>query len=69
MKIIKSGTTRRNKPWIGKKIECDACGCKFQLEASDRLRVESDRDGSYYRIKCPDCKSEQLIDTNVLDKK
>lgn len=40
MKIIRKSIKTKSDPiWIGKRVDCDECGCIFELEASDKDRV------------------------------
>lgn len=54
-----------NKPWIGEKITCEECKCKFELEDGDSVKFESTPEGEYYTYRCPECKEKIYI--NVLD--
>lgn len=54
MKVLKKGGGKT--PWAGKKVTCQSCKSKIQLEKTDRLRLVPDnRDGDYYEFKCPEC--------------
>lgn len=40
MKIIRKSIKTKSDPiWVGKRIDCDKCGCIFELEAPDKDRV------------------------------
>lgn len=71
MKIIEHGE-RKKKWWIGKKLKCKACKCRFELDRSDWLKRHW-RHGSCvadcsqpcrlkhgvergWEVKCPECK-------------
>ncbi len=59
MKTIKQGKKFLDKPWIGKKVSCRDCKGRFQLELGDKVKENGDqRDGDFYSVKCPNCKSE-----------
>ena len=58
MKIVQKGLgyDAKAKWWAGKKLSCDRCGCLFELEAKDAVKVTDDqREGSFGQIKCPEC--------------
>ena len=56
MKKVKQGT-KKNVIW---KATCIECASEFEEEVGN-LKVEDDRDGSFARSKCPDCKSEMFF--------
>ena len=67
MKILKKGKKNPNKPWIGYKAECLNCECRFQLEATDKVRFYPDqRDGDYYETRCPECKNSVTIQADLV---
>lgn len=61
MEIIKSGKTKKPKQVT---TECD-CGCKFKFAANEARYVSDWRDGDAYVIKCPECKSENWLNTSL----
>lgn len=68
MKILRNGR-RNNPPWVGKKVTCDECGCKLKLEKGDRVKlVQDQRDGDYYKLKCPSCGNPITIDASLFEK-
>lgn len=49
------------------RVECD--GCKAVMEcAVTELRLEGDRDGNAYVMKCPHCGHETWVNTDVFGK-
>lgn len=61
MKIIKSGKPPEEK--TSPAVACHNCGCIFQFEAREGEFVPDQRDGSYYRIGCPECKRINTVGT------
>lgn len=59
MKILKEGRDSKANPLTGTIINCINCNCSFQFEKEDPIpRIVADqRDGDYYEIFCPKCKS------------
>ncbi|KKT38958.1 hypothetical protein A2W54_00395 [Candidatus Giovannonibacteria bacterium RIFCSPHIGHO2_02_43_13] len=54
MKVVKKG--KGKTPWAGKKVACQGCDSKIQLEENDKLNLVGDqRDGDYYEFNCPEC--------------
>jgi len=56
MKITKEAD--KNFAFVGE-WECRNCGCKWELDASDKstVKLNSERDGSFYSMDCPKCKT------------
>ncbi len=74
MKILKRGKLQK-LAWIGKKVECPECGCKFVLEEKDKSKVSSStrtiygqRPGDYsvdcWKTKCPTIGCNALVKIN-----
>lgn len=55
MKIVKSGNRKKN-PYEGRMLRCEGCGCKFMIEAADKVKTMDDRDGTNKYFGCPECK-------------
>lgn len=72
MKILKAGQCKDPK-WIGKKITCEGCCCRFQLEKGDTIMDGGfcDKDScfcddhhtpqSHLAVRCPECKTKVLL--------
>ncbi|TSC82434.1 MAG: hypothetical protein G01um101419_590 [Parcubacteria group bacterium Gr01-1014_19] len=61
-KIIKTGKKNPGEFWVNKKLTCQKCGCKFQLEETDKVKHVPDfRDGDYYEVNCPQCKNSVIF--------
>lgn len=64
MKIIKEGS---KKPWwVGKEVDCNVCGAKYQLELEDGALINtlskfSDNDVT---LKCANCGGDVRITNN-----
>lgn len=66
MKVIKKG--KGKTPWAGRKVTCDSCDAKIQLEGTDRIRLIPDqRDGDYYEFKCPECGADVTIAASLFN--
>ena len=66
-KIIRKGKKNPNKPWVFYKTICPHCYCKFKLLPNDDVRfVPDQREGDYYMVECPDCKSDVTIAVSLL---
>lgn len=63
MRIIKSGTTKKKSREV--KAGCNACECKFAFTTAEARLVHDSRDGNYYEIKCPECKTPVQIDASL----
>jgi ribosomal protein S27E len=59
MKIIKSGIPPHTR--TSPNVTCDHCGCIFQFEAWEGERHDDQRDGSYYKIGCPECRRRNIV--------
>lgn len=62
MKIIKSGNTKKPKEV---KCTCQRCECKFSFTEKEAKFVSDQRDGNYYAVKCPECKTSNAIDASL----
>lgn len=60
MKIIKHGNPKRNKPDL--EFECRNCGCIFVAEYEEYQKFDSQKDGPWAEIICPECKSRVVKD-------
>lgn len=54
--------------WIGKKIDCEECGCQFVIEKGDRKKIIKQKvkkggklRGIDYIISCPVCRHQIWI--------
>lgn len=71
MKIIKKGLGRTVEPWAGYVVHCreQFCQARIKLEKGDPVKFNSDqRDGDFYQLQCPECKSYITIDADLLRK-
>jgi hypothetical protein len=50
MKIIKPGFPPKEKIV---RLQCGDCGCEFEAKAGEIERVPDQRDGDFWRCKCP----------------
>lgn len=65
MRVVKSGKLKRTLR-AGRVIECRRCECEFEVESEDfndfKFKLVSDwRDGSYYKIPCPECNHKNNV--------
>jgi len=72
MKIKKSGSKKKAKKslwWIGKEMECENCGCEFQLEMGDKVEDASRNCfEQHWKVRCPECSQYiQFPDKDNLD--
>ena len=52
MKITKHGDRYDDgRPFMGR---CDSCDCEVEVSRNE-IQYQSDQEGSYYYIKCPEC--------------
>lgn len=66
MKTIKKGRSNPDKPWVGKKINCNHCGYSGKIESKDKVKFVSDqRDGNYYEVKCPNCRGQMTLNAST----
>ncbi len=68
MKVIRKGKpgSEKAEPWIGKKVTCKNCKCYFELETTDKVKLEyKDRGGAriFYSVNCPGCGMRQNFST------
>ena len=69
MKIIKEGNKKKNNPLLVKQITCGECECKFQLESErEAILVADQREGDYYKIRCPQCKTESTYNASLFQR-
>ena len=50
MKIIKPG---KSPNLDTAKVTCSSCGCEFEFTREEGVFVGDQRDGDFYRVKCP----------------
>ena len=62
MKILHKG--QRREWWEGKIGVCKDCNTQFQLEAGDKVSVQSDRNETLASIPCPTCKADVWVYPN-----
>lgn len=68
MKIIKQGKGKKKSGLFTRVNECEECGCKFSLENEKEAKlVRDDRDGDFYKIKCPQCGHVDNYDVSLFD--
>lgn len=60
MKIIKKGTI----PDQTKRFMCKYCGCVFECDSSEYEYFFDQKDGDFYKAKCPTCGT---MTTNVIE--
>ena len=64
MKVVKKG--KGKTPWAGKKVACQGCDSKIQLEENDKLNLVGDqRDGDYYKFKPRQNNDHYFANNNV----
>jgi len=66
MKVVKSGGQKASR--VKRIIECNKCGCEFEVQSSDLngFKLVGDwRDGDYYKIPCPECKTVNNTATSL----
>lgn len=54
MKIIEHEDPKKNKPDV--RFVCNHCGCIFIAESGEYEKHDSQIQGGWYEVKCPECK-------------
>jgi len=63
MRVIKSGNTKKPKEV---KATCTTCTCKFAFVEKEAKFVLDRRDGNYFTINCPECKTPVAVDASLV---
>jgi hypothetical protein len=62
MKIIKQGN--KHQWWVGKVGTCNYCDTQVEIEETDKLSPQQDRDGVMASVDCPTCKQKIWVYPN-----